>query len=192
MILITLPSLKTWKPLSQTHHFDRLADSLASEAYQALQDRYAQWLLQLLKHQVKEAIKKQKFPKPYKPLNPGYKDMKHHLGLKPGFWQATGFLQDSLTVWQDGQGHHIGWPPGLRHKASPDEDVAEIAKRLELGDKDRNLPPRPLFTPLANHIAKSVSRYFVVFLQRHHPDYLAYVDTRATGLAPEIAARLPV
>lgn len=54
--------------------------------------------------------------------------------------------------------------------------MAEIAAILETGSRDGKLPPRPLFGPIGDRVAKNVSRYFLTFLRRHYPDYARLVS----------------
>lgn len=193
MIVLDVIGLRTWQPLSRTNKVDRLVASLSGTDLDKLDKEFAQWLLQLLKYQVRQAIKLQKFPRAYKPLSPDYKDFKQANNLKPGFWQATGFLSEELTVWQGTNGTwHIGWPPTLKHKASPDQLVADIARRLELGDKKRRLPPRPLFTPLAENIAKGIFRYFTTFVHQHHPEFFPLIDADSSQAPLTLTLKTPL
>ena len=194
MILIDVIGLKEWQPLSRTNRVDRLVAEVADTDLEKLNHEFAQWLLALLKYQVKQAIKLQKFPRQYKPLSPDYRDHKQASGLKPGFWQATGFLSEELQVWQDPSTRvwHIGWPPTLKHKASPDQFVADIARRLEQGDPRRKLPARPLFTPLAQNIAKGIFRYFTTFIHQHHPHLLSLIDADSNNAPITLTLKSPL
>lgn len=177
MILISILDLRLWKPLSRTANPQVYTHRLPAEQIAIIEREFPLWLTELLKYKVKRAIELQQFPVPYKPLNPDYREWKMATGLKPGFWQATDFLRKSIAVWYDPatHTHHIGFPPDLLHPTSR-IPVAAIARRLEQGDKSRHLPPRPLFTPIAETMSRNIRRHLREFLSMHHPDKMHLLD----------------
>lgn len=177
MILISILDLRAWKPLSRQADHAVYTHKLPPEQIAIIEREFPLWLCELLKYKVKRAIALQQFPTKYKPLNKDYVEWKKAQGLKPGFWQATDFLRQSIKVWYDVSTatHHIGFPPSLLHPTDR-TPVAAIAQRLEKGDRRQNLPPRPLFTPIAAEMSRNIRRLLREFLQRHHPTKMHLLD----------------
>lgn len=177
MILISVLDLHLWRPLSRTGNADTYTHQLTLDQIAIIEREFPLWLCELLKYKVKRAITLQQFPVRYKPLNKDYVEWKKATGLKPGFWQATDFLRRSISVWYDAptNTHHIGFPPTLLHP-SDRTPVAAIARRLEQGDKARNLPPRPLFTPIADTMSRNIRRHLREFLSMHHANKMYLLD----------------
>lgn len=176
MIIISIIGIKEWKPLSRTHKLDRLIEDLSPEQLNLLHADFAKWSCEFIKYRAKECVRRQIFPVKYAPLNGDYVRWKDKNGLKPGFWQATGTLANTMQVWETtGQENHwnIGWPPSVKHDNG--FPIQSIAQRLERGDKATNLPGRPLFTPLAEAYSKRIMRYFADFAARHYPSVLPYL-----------------
>lgn len=171
MIVLDILQLREWRPLSRTTRLDLLLATLDPVALQDLEAAFARWLLELLRYQVRQAIKRQIFPRVYEPLSDSWVEQKRHQGLKPGFWIATGQLESTIKVWLSPETGRwtIGWPEGVRHKANPKVDCADIAKWMERGTV--KMPARPLFVPLAESIGKSIVPRFTTFCVKHYPDY---------------------
>lgn len=177
MILISILDLRLWKPLSRSVDAPAYRHLLSPDALAVIERDFPLWLTELLKYKVKRAIELQQFPVKYKPLNADYVEWKKATGLKPGFWQATDFLRKSIKVWYDASTHthHIGFPPDLLHPTDR-TPVAAIARRLEVGDRKQHLPPRPLFTPIAESMSRNIRKHLREFLSMHHPDKLGLLD----------------
>lgn len=176
-LIINILSLKDWKPLSRTRKFDALWANITHEEEVDLRKKFGVFLAKMLAEQAQKAIRSQRFPVKYKPLNKDYKAWKESAGRKTGFWQSSEFLCNHIKAWFNKSSGEvqIGFPPRLKH---PDngEYVAEIARTLEMGTKDKKIPPRPLFTPLARNIEKSVSPIFIRFMRTQDKRYLKFVE----------------
>lgn len=180
MILISILDLRLWRPLSRTKSLKsaKFDHSITPQQFDTIEKEFPVWLSQLFKYQVKRAITLQKFPVKYKPLNSDYKAWKSATGLHVGFWQATDFLRQSISVWYEASTHthHIGFPPDLIHPSSQ-IPVATIARRLEKGDLHYNLPARPLFIPISHSISRNIRRHLAEFLRLHHPTIARQLDS---------------
>lgn len=179
-ILVRILSVKDWAPLSRTKKLDELREVLVAGGLDIylfnIQKEFAHWIADLLKFRVREAINKQNFPVKYKPLSPAYVAKKKKEGGKSGFWRNTEFLVHNIKVWESPSAvFNVGFPKHLKHKSS-NEFLVDIARSLEFGVKERNLPARPLFTPYARIISKSIIRYFVIFLKSYHRELIDFMQ----------------
>lgn len=174
--LLSIGGFKTWSALSRSTKPAELFDTLGEAGEDKLREEFTRWLLQLLKAQVQECIRLQRFPVEYEPLKPAWADFKARHGLHPGFWIATGTLVDTLSVWkQKGEKvWNLGWRPGVKNPLNG-ESVAEIAAALEFGNEAQNRPARPLFTILAARMQKNVYRLFYAFCREKHPSYIPHL-----------------
>jgi len=155
MILIEIPSLTKWRPLSRTKKLDPLLEKLSEGQQDKMLDAFAKHITTHLKAAAIHAIQTQHFPTRYPPLSKKYAALKRKLGLNPGFWIRTGFLVKHITTWKYHGIYYVGWHPTLVHQ----EDgtlVSDIAKSMEFGNPKMNVPARPLFTLLAKAMSKHI------------------------------------
>lgn len=138
-----------------------------------MEEAFADYLCQLLISDIDTAIRTQRFPgRRYAPLSNDYVAYKRKKRLKRGFWQSTEHLRKALTYWREPKEEMwvIGVRPEARH---PDngQSIEMIIKSLEEGVPANNLPPRPLFVPMARRISKSIFPRFISFLRVYNPEY---------------------
>jgi len=177
--LLVLPALAVWQPLSRTHRFDMFLQEVPLDIQIRIAHAFATHVLLIMKRDVKEAIRRQVFPgAPYRPLSLKWAERKRRMGLQAGYWRAGGFLTRSLSVWRETRGglvHCIGWKPGTPHPGYAGHpggtECAVIARALEMGSRDRHIPARPLFTPIAANLSRRISAIFVDFIHRRFPQY---------------------
>lgn len=176
MILIRIADLKNWQPLSKTRKFDVLLETLSPPEIVMMEEAFADYICRLLISDIDTAIRTQRFPVRYAPLSRDYVALKRRKRRKRGFWQSTEYLRKAITYWRDPVGEFwaIGVDPNETH---PDngQSVEMIIKSLEEGVPENNLPARPLFTPLARRISKSISPRFLSFLRVYNKDYYKLV-----------------
>lgn len=168
MILLDVAGVKDWKAFSKSKKWEKFLDGLPSSGVDKLEREFSFWLLTELKNRVRLAIRTQKFPVRYAPLNKEYVAQKKARGEFTGFWNATGFLCEHIKVWSREGRYHIGFPERDRHPKGG-YFMAELVRGLELGDKKANRPPRPLFTPIARQMSKDVWALFETFISQKHP-----------------------
>ena len=86
--------------LQRSIKVDRLLSAISEEEAETLFKEFTQYILNLYKSLILHAIKHQKLPKKYPPLNADYVKFKKRNRMFKGFWQATGFSQVELTSWR--------------------------------------------------------------------------------------------
>lgn len=135
------------------------------------------YLGRLLILQAKKAVQTQQFPVRYKALSDRYLKWKVRNKRNLGFWISSSYLIDHLNAWYSKKDDtvFVGFNARTKH---PDNGtrLVIIAAALEKGVKENNLPPRPLFTPLAKNLEKSILRHFRRFLKEKHYKYLPLFD----------------
>lgn len=166
--LIEITNLKAYAPLSRTHKFDNLWANLTEAEEDALRLEFTRHLARELVTEVKKAVQLQRFKVVYRPLSPKYLAQKKRLGRKLGFWQNTGYLIDNLTMWKvpSDDVYKVGYPKDKLHPVSC-TPLSHIMYILEKGSTKRNIPARPLFTPIMDAIMRDVSHKFHVFLKSY-------------------------
>jgi len=89
----------------------------------------------------------------WKPLSFDYKRRKWLQGLDERIYIATGFFVDSITIWEDKSGVHVGFLPGLVHEPSGLQ-IEVLARILEFGSAKAQIPARPLWRPAISAIRR--------------------------------------
>lgn len=168
MILLDVAGVHEWKVFSKSKKWGDFIDSLSAVQVERLEKEFSFWVLKELRDRVRWAIRTQKFPVKYPPLNKDYVAQKKARGEFTGFWAATGFLCEHIKVWSHNGKYHIGFPERDKH---PKDGyyLAELVKGLEEGDKKANRPPRPLFTPIARQMSREIWKVFESFISQKHP-----------------------
>ena len=180
MILIEIIHLYKWAPLSHSARVQPLLTTLTEAQADALMEEFGTFILYYFKSRVRAAIKTQQFSRArfdqvFQPLTPKYRAFKKREKLRPGFWEATGYLERYLQTWRTPEGNFaIGFKPHIKHPRWPNHpEVWKIVQTLELGSKEKGIPPRPLFHPIAREISKSIYRdHFKEFIKRKHPEWV--------------------
>jgi len=172
-ILIEVSDFITWEPLKQSPKFSRFIATLPPEERTFLEEDFANYILNFYKSLLQNAIHQQRFPgRPYQPLSMQYAIRKRQQGQLSGFWRATGFLVNNLRFWKTTSGKYYIGLPDVRHPNSG-TPIRQILSSLELGSPARNIPPRPLFVPLARGISKHIyDTHFKRFIKDKHPQHL--------------------
>lgn len=172
--LIVILNFYKWDILQKSTKIDRLLANIFDWEIEALFKEFTVYILLLYKSLVLHAIKNQKFPKPYPPLSPKYVQYKKKMGMKKGFWQATGFSQVNLMYWKLKNHYAIGFKRNLIHPASGTK-VYKIHNYVERGTS--KMPPRPLYYPIAVSIRKHIyDTHFKRFMKDRHPEWLHLLD----------------
>lgn len=174
-IHIVIISFYRWKVLQKSTKIDRLLANIFDWEIEALFKEFTVYILNLYKSLILHAIRNQRFPKPYPPLNKDYVAYKKRMGMKKGFWQATGFSQVNLNYWRLKKGHYaIGFKRNLVHPASGTK-VYKIHNYVERGTS--KMPPRPLYEPIAKKIRKHIyDIHFKRFMKDRHPEWYHLLD----------------
>jgi hypothetical protein len=161
--------------LRRSTKIDRLLTKTSKAQSEILFKEFTRYVLNLYKSLLLHAIKNQKFPKRYPPLNRDYVKYKRLNRMKKGFWQATGFSQVELTTWRIKKGHYaIGFKKNLIHPASG-EKVWKIHNYVERGTS--KIPPRPLYWPIARSIQRHLyDVHFKAFIKKLHPELERFLD----------------
>lgn len=164
-----------WNILQKSTKIDRLLKNVFDWDLDRLFKEFTVYVLMIYKSKILEAIRKQKFPKRYPPLNKDYVRFKKMNRMKQGFWQATGFSQVNLSYWRLKKGHYaIGFKKNLIHPWSG-KKVYKIHNWVERGTS--KMPARSLYKPIADSIRKSIYRdYFKKFIHDRHPEYEHLLD----------------
>lgn len=175
-ILIRILNIAEWRPLSKSPKAEEFLSNLSEKEQDQLMNDFALYLLRLYQSMIQHAIEAQSFRTPdgtlgmtFQPLSSKWRKKKRQMGLRPGFWEATGKIQKSITYWRRADGSYvIGFRPQTRHPLSG-QRVDVIARTLERGYLPRNLPPRPLFIPIARAINKDIYNHFQRFIKLKYP-----------------------
>lgn len=174
--LLVIGDWTEWVALDRSKKPTHLFEVIGPRAEEKARAEFALWVLRLLKAQVTHCIRNQQFPAIYEPLSPAWAETKKHKKLEPGFWIASGQLVSTLTVWKE-RGSLVwtlGWP---EHVKDPEDGtlIVTIARALEFGVPEKNIPARPLFTILADRMKKSAYRLFRAFCVEKHPSWLQHL-----------------
>lgn len=182
LILIDVANLKDWRPLSRTnlpsglpYPFGPYENPFTPQEVMWVNVEFPRWLLELYRYQIRRAIKLQQFPYKYPALSEGWDKYKRKHKLAKGFWEATHALTESLSAWQDNPNigyWHIGVPDHIKHPLSG-TPIAIIIQALENGVPENNLPPRPLFVPIARQVSRNMGRHLEQFLTKYNKPLLA-------------------
>lgn len=166
--LLEITNLKTYAPLSRTKKYDNLWTQISEAEEDTIRLEFTKFLARELVSEVKKAVHLQRFKVIYKPLSEKYAKQKKMLGRKTGFWQNTGYLIDNLTMWKVPKEdvYKVGYPKDKLHPISK-TPLSHIMYILEKGSTKRNIPARPLFTPIMETIMKDVTHKFYVFLKSY-------------------------
>ena len=123
---------------------------------------------------LKDVITSQRYK--WKPLSADYLASKKRKGLDERTYVATGFFLDSITIWEDKSGIHVGFEPGTIHPPSG-MDIAVLARILEFGSAAAQIPARPLWRPA------------ISALRRRHKNLQRRLRISATRAAQEAQKR---
>lgn len=166
--LLEVTNLKMYAPLSKTRKFDALWQALSDQEEDKLRLAFTRALAQELVAEVKQAVRLQRFKVVYQPLSAKYAARKRKLKRKEGFWQNTGYLIENLTMWKvpNENIYKVGYPKAKLHPSSG-TPLSHIMYILERGSEKRNIPARPLFTPIMDGIMRDVSPKFFNFLKTY-------------------------
>lgn len=176
-ILIKVLGLLEWHPLSRSAKAIRFEDALIGMGLDPnpIKEDFAVKLAATLAVLVKKAIDEQRFKKQYEPLSEPYAKRKKQSGGKQGFWRNTEYLVNHIDAWKDSDGElNVGFRETQKHPSG--SSLSMIATVLELGYPDKNIPARPIFTPIARAMGKDISIYFKKYLAQHHPHLSQYWD----------------
>lgn len=177
LVFIKVINLRLWAPLSRTKKLEIFWDNFTRDQELEMRKQFALFLGRLLIVQAKKAIATQQFPVRYTALSERYLKWKARNKRNLGFWISSSYLIDHLNAWYSKKEDavYVGFNARTRH---PDNGtrLVIIAAALEKGVKENNLPPRPLFTPLARGIEKSILRHFRKFLKEKHHKFLPLFD----------------
>lgn len=135
---------------------------LSSRKARALQRKFASFIAEEYREQLKQAVYRQLYAYTWKPLNEAYKEHKIRTGLNPGMWIATSELIESIVVVPYGTTYEVGVDKRRVHKESGTR-LTLIVKALEFGTDV--IPPRPLFTPVYQKIVRTMPELFSRFLR---------------------------
>ena len=99
-----------------------------------------------------EAITTQRYN--WKPLSENYlKKKRNDPELDERIYIATGFFLDHIDVWEDQDGVHVGFHPGVIHEPSG-LPLNVLARILEFGSAKVGIPARPLWRPALSAVMR--------------------------------------
>lgn len=107
-------------------------------------DEFTREVAEELLEYLTDTIENQRYK--WKPLKPDYLESKRRKGLDERIYVATGFFLEHIEMWEDKDGVHVGFRPGIIHEPSGLE-LNVLARILEFGSARRNIPARPLWRP---------------------------------------------
>jgi len=144
---------KSWRP----------GEIMIQEEDRHLAPYFARYMARVLVDELQQAIDDQRYARHWPPLSIPYYEYKKKKGLSLKMWEATGLLRDSITYFKFGNAWVVGVDPA---KTYPDTPVLvyRVMKYLEHGTV--KMPPRPLVTPVAANVRKSISRHWNAFTNR--------------------------
>lgn len=132
-----------------------------------IQHEFAKYIAGVIRFEIQRAIETQRYRWNWTPLSKKYVEQKMRKGLSLNIWEATGYLRENITVWRKGETYIVGLRTYARNPIGG-RPLYIIAKALEMGVPSKNIPPRPLFRPIFNYVAKNIGRYLSHFLNIYH------------------------
>lgn len=121
---------------------------------------FIRYLAVTMRKMLKSSIKSQYYKYKWKPLNPAYLKFKKAHGLSENIWQATGKLYKSISYRKVGNYYIVGINPRATYENGT--SVFMVAACMEYGSK--NMPARPLFTPVLNYIKSNIKLYWRLYI----------------------------
>lgn len=137
-------------------------NKLSVSEKQEILSQFSQYLADRMVDLLKKRIKTQYRYLKWSPLTPGYLAFKSRMGLSLNIWEATGYLLNNITYYQEGNNYIVGIDPYVVY---PDTkvNVLFVAKCMEFGT--RYMPARPLFGPTVMFMRRHVRKYWESFLE---------------------------
>lgn len=127
----------------------------------SLQRKFAKFLAERYKEELREAVLRQSLASTWKPLSKSYQEHKIRTGLNPGMWIATSKLIESVVVIETPMRIEVGVD---RRKTHNGTRLHLIAQALEYGAG--SIPPRPLFMPVYRKLVKSMPDLVEEFMRK--------------------------
>lgn len=138
--------------------------NLKSQDKIRIQKDFARFLSVIIRRMLKASIEDQRYKGRWTPLSAGYVEFKNKYGLSDKIWEATGTLVDSISYYKHGNQYIIGINPSKKYKNGV--SILYVAKCMEYGTK--NMPARPLFTPVFNYVKRYIRQYWEMYLSAPH------------------------
>lgn len=133
---------------------------LCSGEYSQYQPEFADYVANLIKNDIVEAIEKQSYKSKWKPLSPNYLEYKRQAGLSTKIWKATGTLESSIYKLNRKDKIWVGVTANRKYPGTQ-LSMLDMAKKLEFGTS--KVPARPLFRLVVNKYTRHMRKYWTEF-----------------------------